>query len=230
MSKDGIHIDPLNIEPILALPAPTNVTELQSLQGKENFLRRFVYNYGERTHGFMSLLKKDTPFVWDDFAQRAFEYLKHALTHAPMLQPPNYAKDYSLYVAASLYTIGMVLVQTDEHDQEHVIYYASKSLLDSETRYSHVEKLALATVIVVQKFLYYILLHTTTFYTDSNPMYYILTRQVLGGKYSRWIMILQEFELEFTKITSKKSLVFAELICDLPHTTETIDPLDSFPH
>ena len=50
-----------------------------------------------------------------------------------MLQPPDYTKGYSLYVAASLSTIGMVLVQTDEHDLEHVIYYASKSLLDFET-------------------------------------------------------------------------------------------------
>ena len=53
--------------------------------------------------------------------QRAFDHLKHALTHAPMLQPPNYVNDYSLYVAASLSTIGMVLVQTYEHDHEHVI-------------------------------------------------------------------------------------------------------------
>ena len=119
----------------------------------------------------MRLLKNDTPFVWDDFPQRAFDNLKYALTHAPVLQPPNYAKDYSLYVAASLYTIGMVLVQTDEHDQEHVIYYTSKSLLDSETRYSHVEKLALDIVIAVQKFRHYILLCTTTIYANSNPMY-----------------------------------------------------------
>ena len=144
-----------------------------------------------------------------------------------MLHPPNYAKDYSLYVATSLSTIGMVLVQTDEHDQEHVIYYASKSLLESETRYSHVEKLALETVIVVQKFHHYIFLRTTTVYADSNPMYYVLTRQVLGSKYSHWIMILQEFDLEFTKSTSKKSLVFPELICDLPHTTENLKPSDS---
>ena len=60
-------------------------------------------------------------------------------------------------------------------------------------------------------------------------MYYILTHQVLAGKYSRWIVILQEFDLEFTKSTSKKSLVFAELICDLPRTTEDIDPFDSLP-
>ena len=101
-----------------------------------------------------------------------------------------------------------------------MIYYASKSPLDSETRYSHVEKIALATVIAVQKFHHYILLCTTTVYVDSNPMYYVLTRQVLGGKYSHWIVILQEFELEFAKNTFKKSLIFAKLICDLPHTNE----------
>ena len=111
----------------------------------------------------------------------------------------------------------MVLVQTNEHDQEHVIYCISKSLLDSKTQYSHVEKLALATVIAVQKFHHYILLCTTTVYADSNPMYYALTRHVLVGKYSCWIVILQEFELEFAKSISKKSLIFAELICDLTH-------------
>ena len=57
------------------------------------------------------------------------------------------------------------------------------------------EKLALATVIAVQKFRHYILLCTTTVLAYQNPMYYILTHQVLGGKYSRWIVILQEFDL-----------------------------------
>ena len=84
----------------------------------------------------------------------------------------------------------MVLVQENPDGQEHMIYYASKNLMDSETRYSHVEKLALATVIAVQKFHHYIFLHTTTVFADHNPMYYTLTRQVLGGGYSRWIVIL----------------------------------------
>ena len=119
----------------------------------------------------MRLLKNDTPFVWDDFAQHAFDNLKHELTHAPVLQPPNYTKDYSLYVGSSLSTIGMVLVQADEHDQDHVIYYANKNLVDSKHQYSHVKKIALDMVIMVQKFHHYILLHTTTVYVDSNPMY-----------------------------------------------------------
>ena len=100
--------------------------------------------------------------------------------------------------------------------------------MDFETWYSHVEKLALATVIAVQKFSHYILLRTTTILTDQNPMYYIPTRQVLGGKYSRWIVILQEFDLEFAKATSNKSLVFSELMCDLPCASMKSAPSDSF--
>ena len=93
----------------------------------------------------------------------------------------------AIIVAVSITT---VLVQDNLHGQEHVIYYASKNLMDSETRYSHVEKLVLATVIAVKNFHHYILLRTTSILADQNPMYYILTCKVLGGKYSHWIIIL----------------------------------------
>jgi len=55
--------------------------------------------------------------------------------------------------------------------------------------------------------------------SNCNPMTYILSRQLLGGKYSKWIVILQEFDLEFITAKSKKSLVFAELICSLPSSS-----------
>jgi hypothetical protein len=133
----------------------------------------------------MRLLQKNV-FIWDNTAQWSFDALKHALTHAPLLHPPAYTKDYILYLAASTSIIAMVLVQEDSNDEEHVIYYLSKSL-SPELRYSHVEKLAMAAVIAVQRFCHYILLCTTTVIADSNPMYHVLTRQVLGGKYSKWI-------------------------------------------
>ena len=47
---------------------------------------------------------------------------------------------------------------------------------------------------------------------------YILTKQFLKGKCSKWIVILQEFDLEFEKSKVKKSLVFAKLMCDFPST------------
>ena len=63
-----------------------------------------------------------------------------------MISPLDYSRDFLLYVAASLETIGMVLVQEDEELQEHVIYYLSRNLIDANIRYSHVENISLATI------------------------------------------------------------------------------------
>ena len=76
----------------------------------------------------------------------------------------------------------MVLVQEDEFGAEHVIYYLSRTLNPIELKYSHVEKLALAAVQAVQRFRHYILLRKTIVISDCNPMIYILTKQLLGGK------------------------------------------------
>ena len=43
---------------------------------------------------------------------------------------------------------------------------------------------------------------------------------MIGGKYNKWIFILQEFDLEFVSAKSKKSLIFAELISDFPTKEE----------
>jgi hypothetical protein len=178
---------------------------------------------------YMQLLKKDSEFVWDTIANNAFEALKLSLTRSPLLFPPDYSRDYFLYLAASDYTIGMVLVQEDDANDEHVIYYLSQSLMPTEIKYLHVKKLALATIQAVQCFWHYILSHKTTMISHCNPMQHILTRQLLGGKYSKWILILQEFDLELERTKSKKSLVFAELICDFPHSATENVAIDSLP-
>ena len=69
VSKYGIQIDPLKIVVIVALAPPNEIIELQSLQGKENFLRHFICNFAEKTHGYMFLLRKNTLLIWDDQSQ-----------------------------------------------------------------------------------------------------------------------------------------------------------------
>ena len=43
---------------------------------------------------------------------------------------------------------------------------------------------------------------------------------MIGGKYNKWIVILQEFDLEFVSEKSKKLLIFAELISNFPSEEE----------
>ena len=96
------------------MPPPRSLRQLQSLQGKSNFLRHFIVNYAKIMKGFMRLLKQDTPFVWDETVQIVFDALKKYLLSAPLLHPPNYSRDFILYLAASESTIGVVLVQEDD--------------------------------------------------------------------------------------------------------------------
>jgi hypothetical protein len=140
-----------------------------------NFLQRFIANYTKITKGFMHLLKKGVSFYWDEVAQCSFEALKHALTSAPLLRPPNYNKYLLLYLGIVESTIGMVLVQEENLLEENVIYYLSRGLVGSELNYSHVEKLVLATMHVVQRFHHYIMLHKTTIIVVVNPFQYLLT-------------------------------------------------------
>ena len=172
------------------IPPPSTLLQLQSLQRKANFLRRFIPNYAKITHEFTRLLKKGSEFVWDTIANNAFEALKLSLTRAPLLFPPDNSRDNFLYLAASDYTIGMVLIQEDDANDEHVIYYLSQSLTPTKIKYLHVEKLALAAVQAIQHFRHYILSHKTIVISHCNPIQHILTHQLLGGKYSKWIVIL----------------------------------------
>ena len=43
---------------------------------------------------------------------------------------------------------------------------------------------------------------------------------MIGGKYNKWIVILQEFDLEFISAKLKNSLIFAELISNFPSLEE----------
>lgn len=221
VSKNGIRLDPIKVQAILDMPPPFNLLQIQRLQGKANFLRRFIPNYVELAKGYTCLLKKWVPFHWDQVVQSSFDALKDSLIKSSLMYAPNYQKYFYLYLVVADTTISMVLVQEND-GIEHLINYLSRNLNDTESKYSYIEKLALAAIQAVQRFCHYILLSKTTIVSDCNPMTYILSRQLLGGKYSKWIVILQEFYLEFIKSKPKKSLIFAKLLYDLPSSSNDL--------
>jgi hypothetical protein len=67
-------------------------------------------NYVEITKGYMNLLKKGAPFIWDAFVQCSFDALKNTLASSPMLSPLDYRKYFLLYIKTMESIVGMVLV------------------------------------------------------------------------------------------------------------------------
>ena len=60
-------------------------------------------------------------------------------------------------------------------------------------------------------------------------MRYLLSRRLLQGRVTKWVVVLQEFDLEFVSPKSTKALVLAMLMTDLPPLTTSLPPKDDLP-
>jgi hypothetical protein len=64
---------------------------------------------------------------------------------------------------------------------------------------------------------------------QHNPMQYWLICRQINGKFTRWIIILQEYNLEFSTPKRNKSLVLAELVTAFPYDTTSTPVNTKFP-
>ena len=126
--------------------------------GKINFIRRFISNLSEKIQSFSSLLKlkADQDFLWGEEHQKALDEIKHYLVNPPVLVPPQKHKLFKLYLSADESAIGLDLIQEFE-GKERAIYFMSRRLLDTETRYSPVERLCLCLYFSCTKLRHYLL-------------------------------------------------------------------------
>ena len=76
------------------------------------------------------------------------------------------------------------------------IYYVSKALQDTETRYSEIEKLALALVIADKKHRPYFQAHVILVPT-SHLLQQVLQNPDTSGRLTKWVIELGEFDVKF---------------------------------
>ena len=132
------------------MKSPSNPKDVQRLTGRLAALNRFISRSSDKCKEFYDILKKNKRFEWGDKQEGAFQDFKKYLSTAPLLMKPEDDEPLFLYLAVSRNAVSAVLVK--EHEgQQHPVYYVSKSLIDAETRYSHLEKLILALVMASTK-------------------------------------------------------------------------------
>ena len=76
------------------------------------------------------------------------------------------------------------------------ICYASKMLADAQLNYTTTEKELLAVVFALEKFRLYILGRKIIVYTDHAALKYLLSKKEAKPRLIRWVLLLQEFDLE----------------------------------
>ncbi|KAG9447197.1 hypothetical protein H6P81_013325 [Aristolochia fimbriata] len=215
----GIEIDQSKIDAILKMPEPKNVSELKSFQGHLAYIRRFISNLAGRCQPFSRLLKKETPFEWDESCRNAFNNIKAYLTKPPVLVAPVVSRPLLLYIAAQKGSVGALLAQCDEDSKERSLYYLSRTLVGAELNCTPIEKTCLALVFVVQKLRHYLQAHSTKLISRADPLKYIMSRPILSGRLAKWALLLSEFEINVPQ-RAIKGQALANFLADYPVPAE----------
>ncbi|GJV64960.1 ribonuclease H-like domain-containing protein [Tanacetum coccineum] len=141
------------------------------------------------------LLEKDTPFEFNDECYKAFNSLKEKLTCTPVIVSQNLNLPFELTCDASEFAVRAVLGQKDGKHFHHV-YFASKTLNAAQQKYTVTEKELMVVVFAFDKFRPYMVLSKTIVYTDHSALRHLFKKQDAKPRLIRWILLLQEFDVE----------------------------------
>ncbi|KAF8107790.1 hypothetical protein N665_0117s0058 [Sinapis alba] len=179
-SAAGIEVDRAKIKVMTSLLAPTNVKDIRSFLGHAGFYRRFIKDFSKIARPRIALLCKEVKFEFTLECLEAFKEIKSALLSVPIVQSSDWSLPFKIMCDASDFSIGSVFGQKKDK-KLHAIYYASRTLDDAQRNYATTEKELLAVVV---------------FHNDHAALKYLMQKKYAKPRLLRWILLLQEFDIE----------------------------------
>ena len=193
LTASGVKPDPEKVTAITNMPRPKDKTEIKRLLGMITYLGKFIPNLSEIAEPLRNLTKENVTYIWSDYHDKSFKNLKEIITNSPCLQYYDVEEEVSIETDASDYGLGAVITQ-----KGHPIAYASRTLSQTERRYSQIEKECLALVFGCQRFDQYLFgRNQITAYTDHKPLESILRKPINSApkRLQRMMLRLQRYHL-----------------------------------
>lgn len=149
--NDTILIDNEVVQPILKIPAPKNLKQVQRFIGMPAFHEKSLKGYAQISRPPNVLMRKGVEFIWGSDQQQAFEQLKGALASSPVLKMPDFERTFVLQTDASGSVLDALLTQKYGEDLLPVAY-ASRLLNKHELNRPTMELEGLAIIFGLKSF------------------------------------------------------------------------------
>lgn len=195
ISDEGVKPNPEKLKAVEEYPVPKNVKQIKQFLGLVGYYRRFIKNFSELAQPFISLLRKNIPFKWESRQQINFERLKQSLLNQPILQYPDFDKEFLLTTDASDEGIGAILSQ-GQVGNDLPVAYASRTLNKAERNYDTTEKELLAIVWAIKHFRPYLYGKQFKIITDHKPLVWLFNVKDPSSRLMRWRLKLEEYNYQ----------------------------------
>ena len=199
-SAEGFKPCPTKLQEIFEMPTPTNASEVRSLLGMMNFCgAHFIPDYATLTYELRQLTQKNKVFKWTEKHDKAFGILKEKLQNHVTLSYFDPNKETQVYVDASPVGVSAILTQTMNSGTPEIVQIASRSLTETEQRYSQTEREALAVTWSCEYFHIYLFGSPNfTVFTDHKPLVSLFgsPRIQLPARIERWVMRTQAYNMK----------------------------------
>jgi hypothetical protein len=195
VTSDGVKPNPDKIKAIKAFPVPKTEKQIKSFLGLLGYYRKFIKNFSDVTKPLTECLRKGKEIVLNTRYMECFEYCKELLCNEPILQYPDFSKEFILTTDASNVAIGAVLSQ-GPIGRDKPICYASRTLTVTEQNYSTIEKELLAIVWSTKYFRPYLFGQKFKIVTDHKPLTWLFNLKEPNSKLIRWRLKLEEYDYE----------------------------------
>ncbi len=188
ISASGVALDPAKVQAIHEWPQPRSARAVRGFLGLAGYYRKFVHNFGSIAAPLTALLKKDG-FTWTADAAAAFLALKEAVTTAPVLALPDFAKPFVVECDASTYGFGAVLIQDG-----HPIAFFSRPVAPRHRSLAAYERELIGLVLAVRHWRPYLWGRRFYVKTDHYSLKYLLDQRLATIPQHHWVGKLLGFD------------------------------------
>nr|CAN67037.1 hypothetical protein VITISV_027221 [Vitis vinifera] len=133
--------------------------------------------------------------IFSDMVERILEVFMDDITAYGSAFEDCLQLPFEVMCDASDFAIGAVLGQRED-GKPCMIYYASKMLNEAQRNYTTTEKELLTVVFALDKFRAYLVGYFIVVFTDHFALKYLLTKKDAKARLIRWILLLQEFNIQ----------------------------------